>query len=113
MHQEIDLLFDTLGFCDNLSQLLVEYCGLLPVEVTSWSAVASWHFTWGNDFCAMCTNGLDFPCSQCQDANPLCIYEELICLPRWLACGHAYHQHCLDSWKNKYCPLDDEEIQFT
>ena len=75
------------------------------IEIKEWNAVALWGWNVQVDNCAICKNGINECCIECQAAEGSANEG---CLISWGSCNHAYHTHCITRWTNQKkntCPL--------
>lgn len=68
-----------------------------PVFVSTWTRETG--------MCSICRNLVEGPCIICQTSAA----AAQTCHMCWGACGHAFHDHCIQRWlkSRQVCPLDN------
>jgi RING-box protein 1 len=72
-------------------------------EIKQWNAVALWGWNIQVENCAICKNGINEACIECQSQS-----SGGECVISWGSCNHAFHSHCIIRWtsqKRPNCPL--------
>lgn len=77
-----------------------------PLKLVSWDIVGLWSLDAQVETCAICRNHIMDSCVECQNG----LENSNCCSVSWGKCGHAFHSHCIDKWRNlrNVCPLDTE-----
>ena len=75
-----------------------------PIEVISWSPIASWMYKASYHDCPICKVKLEQTCAQCEANNTS---KDLVCDVSRGSCGHVFHKHCIDKWiaTSSICPI--------
>lgn len=74
------------------------------IQVVEWNPHAYWKFKSAEPECQICKNHFEEPCLECStDHNK----GEMKCDVSRGKCGHCFHTHCIDKWRQKttICPI--------
>ena len=65
----------------------------MKIELKSFTLVATWKYDIeGAEECSICQNEFEVPCAKCLPGQ---------CEPVYGKCGHVFHLHCIQNWKEK------------
>lgn len=68
------------------------------ITLKSWTPVAIWGYNAPIDSCTICKNKLTEKCPECLTTLH---FQTKNCIITQGKCTHAFHHHCLDSWRRQ------------